>query len=60
MKPLGQKPLVRNFEDCHCKKDRCINWWEDISNKENKAFDKREAKKLIMKELDDEQICRTG
>ena len=50
MKPLGQKPHKQNFEDHHIKGFR--NWWEAEGCDENKAADKRLAKKLIEEELE--------
>lgn len=33
MKPYGREKTVKGDawkKDCHCKKHRMINWWEDI------------------------------
>lgn len=47
MKPLGRKPMHRNFVDNHPPKV-FINWWEvEIGTLENKSAEKRNSNKEI-------------
>ena len=49
MKPQGRKPKRHNYPDCHCRRDgrRVKSWWEEETETQNKARDRREARKEI-------------
>jgi hypothetical protein len=56
MKPMGQKPIRHNLPDNHCRRGgkRVGNWWEDEQQRENKAAERRDAKRDMKREIDEE------
>jgi hypothetical protein len=51
----GRKKITRNYPDCHPKKP-LVNWWETEDWFDSKKKVRQDARRNIIKEIEDEKI----